>query len=99
MTSPFILLLMVIHFGYLAKIIDVETTFLYGDLKEENYMECPQGMSEVGQDNCIIWTTWFYGLVQATRWYYIKAVEILKKLTFVGDSVNPSLHIKRVRMV
>ena len=30
-----VLLLMVLHFGYLAKIVDVETAFLYVDLEEE----------------------------------------------------------------
>ena len=30
-----ILLLMVMHFGYLAKIVDVENTILYGDVEEE----------------------------------------------------------------
>ena len=30
-----ILLLMVLHFGYLAKIVNIETAILYGDLKEE----------------------------------------------------------------
>ena len=38
---------MVLHFGYLAKIVDVETAFLYRDLEEEIYMECPQGMSDI----------------------------------------------------
>ena len=28
--------LMLIHFGYLAKIIDAEMTFLYGELKEKS---------------------------------------------------------------
>ena len=42
-----ILLLMVLNFGYSAKIAGTETTFLYGDLEEEMYMECPQGMSNV----------------------------------------------------
>ena len=28
-----IMLLMVLHFGYSAKIVDVETDFLYGDLE------------------------------------------------------------------
>ena len=32
-----ILLLMVLHFGYLAKIVNVKKAFLYGDLKEEIY--------------------------------------------------------------
>ena len=42
-----ILLLMVLQFGYSAKIVDVETAFLYGDLEEEIYRECPQGMANI----------------------------------------------------
>ena len=42
-----IMLLMLLHFGYSAKIVNVETVFLYGDLEEEIYMECPQGMSNM----------------------------------------------------
>ena len=48
------LLLMVQHFEYLAKIVDMETAFLYRDLEEEIYMECPQGMSDIKKDDCII---------------------------------------------
>ena len=33
---------MVIHFGYSAKIVNAETTFLNGELEEEIYMECPK---------------------------------------------------------
>ena len=40
-----ILLLMALHLGYLAKIVDIETAFLYRDLEEEIYMECPQDTS------------------------------------------------------
>ena len=29
--------LIMIHFGFLAKVIDIETAFLYGDLKEESW--------------------------------------------------------------
>ena len=49
-----ILHLVVIYFGYSAEIVDVETDFLYGDLKEEIYMEYPQGISDVGNNDCII---------------------------------------------
>ena len=42
-----VLLLMVLPFGYAAKTVDVETAYLYGDLDEEIYMKCPQGMSNV----------------------------------------------------
>ena len=31
-------LLMMIHIGYSAKIVDVETAFLYGEVEEEIYM-------------------------------------------------------------
>ena len=59
-----VLLLMVLHFGYSAQIVDIETAFLYGDLKEENYMECYQGMSDVKKDDCVILNKCIYGLVQ-----------------------------------
>ena len=49
-----ILLLIVVHFGYSARIVNIKTAFLYGDLKEEIYMECPQGMAGVKKDDCII---------------------------------------------
>ena len=35
-----IILLIVLHFGYLAKIVDVEVAFLYKDMEEEINMEC-----------------------------------------------------------
>ena len=41
---------MAIHFGYLAKIVDVETEYLYKDLEEETFMQCPKGMSDMGKD-------------------------------------------------
>ena len=43
----FILLLMVLHFGYPDKIVNVKTGFLYEDLAEEIYMESPQGMASM----------------------------------------------------
>ena len=90
-----ILLLMVIHFGLSAKITNVETIFLYGDLKEENFIECPQGMSDRGKDDCIILNKWIYGLVQAVRQYYKKTVEILKKSEFIGSIINSCLHANK----
>ena len=90
-----ILLLMVLHFGYLAKIVDMETAFLYRDLKEEIYVECPQGMSDIKMDDCVILNKHIYGLVQAAQQNYMKAVEILKSSSFVGGSIHPCLHVKK----
>ena len=42
-----ILLLMVIHFRFLAKIVNVKVAILYGDLEEEICKECPHDMTNV----------------------------------------------------
>ena len=46
-------MLMVLHFGKLAKMLNIETDFFYRNLKED-YMECPQGMSSMKKDDCVI---------------------------------------------
>ena len=89
-----ILLLMVLHFGYLAKIVNIETS-LYRDMEEEIYMECSQGMSNMQKDNCVILNKWTYGLVQAARKYYKNAFKILMKLGFIGRSIEPCLYMKK----
>ena len=40
---------MVIHYGYSAKIVNIETAFLYGKIEEKIYMECPRGISNIGK--------------------------------------------------
>ena len=85
---------MVLHFGYSTKIVNVTPAFLYGDLEEE-YMECPQGMSDVTKNNCILLNKCIYSLIQAAWQYYKKAVEILKCSCFVGGSIGPCLYVKK----
>ena len=67
-----ILLLMVIHFGFSGKIVNVETAFLFQDWEEEIYMMCPQCMSNIKKDDCIILNKSIYGIVQAVRQCYKK---------------------------
>ena len=86
---------MVLHFGYSAKIVDVGTNFLYRDLNKEIYIECPQGMSDIESDNCIILNKCIYGNVQAARQYYKKAIKILKNSGFIGGNVYPCLYAKK----
>ena len=71
-------LLTVIHFVYSAKIVNIETAFLYRELEEEIYMECVQGMSDIGNNDCVILKKCINGLVQAARQYNKMAVKILK---------------------
>ena len=42
-----VLQLSMIHFVLLAKIVHIETGFLYGELEGELYVECPPGMKGV----------------------------------------------------
>ena len=87
-----ILLLMVLHFGYLAKMVILETAFLYRDYEEKIYMKCPQGMSNIGKDECIILNKCIYDLVEGGRQYYEKA---LKNSGFIGGNVDPCFYVKK----
>ena len=84
------ILMMLLH-NLDAKIVDVETAFLYGELEEEIYMECPPGMRNVTNDDILLLLQCIYGLVQAARQYYKKVVKILKKIGFQGGNVDPCL--------
>jgi len=93
-----LLLLIWIYFKLTAKIVDVETAFLYGKLTEEIYMECPPGMKEGTKDKVLLLHQCIYGLVQAARQYYKHIVEILKKIGFKGGYVDPCLFSKRSKL-
>ena len=58
-------------------------------------MECPQGLSDIGTDDCIILNKCIYGLVQAARKHYKKDIRILRNLRFEGGNVNPCLYVKK----
>ena len=73
--------------------------FLYGNLKEEIYMECPEGLENASrQDDAILLNQCIYGLVQASRQHHKKAVKILNKIGFVGGDVDPCLFMKKLKL-
>ena len=74
-----------IIYGLQGKLVDGKTTFLYGDLKEEVYMDCPEGMIDVKEDEALLLQSTIYGLIQSARQYYKKATKILKDLGFLGS--------------
>ena len=80
--------------GLSGKIADVETAFLHGELEEEIFMECPQGMGTQSDDEILILDKCIYGLVQSARQYHKKAVAILKKIGFEGGEVDPCLYVR-----
>jgi hypothetical protein len=54
-----------------GKIVDIETAFLHGNLKETIYMKIPKGM-EANENRCLILKKKNYGLVQSAREFYKK---------------------------
>lgn len=76
-----------------AKIIDVETAFLNGELEEQIYMDCPDGL-EHDPNDCLLLTKALYGLVQSARQFFKKFVEILKSIGFVQSTAEPCLLVK-----
>jgi Reverse transcriptase (RNA-dependent DNA polymerase) len=88
-----ILLIMMLTWNLKAKVVDTETAFLHGDLKETIYMEIPKGMK--AEDNeCLILNKAIYGLVQSAREFYNKLVSALKDCGFKASFVDPCLWIK-----
>ena len=61
------LLLILIHFSFLAIIMDVETAFLNEELEEEIYIEHPLIIIDAGKDDCTILEKCSYGMVQVER--------------------------------
>ena len=58
-----VFLLIVIHFGFLDKVVDVKQAFLCRKLEEEIYMESSLAMNDAGKNDCIILEKCIYGLV------------------------------------
>ncbi len=80
-------------FGLSTKIVDVETTFLYRNLDEEIFMNCPEVLDGATDQDAVKLQKCIYGLVQAARQYRKKIVEMLKSIGFEGGDVNPCLYM------
>ena len=89
-----ILLIAMIVWKLEGKIIDVETAFLHGDLDEDIYMDCPEGL-EANEDECLQLLKTIYGLVQAARQYFKKFGTGLKSIGFEGGQADPCLMMKQ----
>ena len=83
-----------IFYDCYAKIVDVKTGFLYSNVEEEIYMECPLGMDKKG-NKILVLTKSIYGLVQVARQWYERAVYTLEKIGFTGGSVDPHLYMRK----
>ena len=72
--------------------MDVKTVFLNGDLEHEIFMSPPPGCADYGQKD-IIWKLKksLYGLKQASRVWYMKAKDELKKLSFMHSDSDHAM--------
>jgi Reverse transcriptase (RNA-dependent DNA polymerase) len=70
--------------------VDVETTFLNGDIKEEIYMNIPERMNN-DSTNCLLLTKTVYGLVQSAREFFKKLISVHNSLGFKENKLDPCL--------
>jgi len=89
-----ILIIAMLLFNYDAKIVDVETAFLHGELEEDIYMEAPEGAG-LGRDECVQLKKAIYGLVQASRQYWKHFVKALRDIGFQGGVADPCMMVRR----
>ena len=69
--------------------MDVKTAFLNGDLYEDVYMKQPEGFKLEGQEHLVCkLKKSIYGLKQASRQWFIKFNEVMKKQGFLKSSSN-----------
>ena len=64
-----ILLIMKMILKLKARITDVKTVFLHGELDEEIFMESPEGLGHNKDEDCVKLEKAMYGLVQGARQY------------------------------
>ncbi len=65
------------------KVVDIETTFLYGVLDEEIFIKIPEGLDAYLEytfenDECLILDKAIYGLVPAARQFHKKPTNVME---------------------
>ena len=72
-------------------VVDIETAFLHGELKEKIYMHLPDGLEGDKQTECLSLKKTIYGLVQSA-WEFKKKLGLaLKECGFKENLVDPCL--------
>ena len=89
-----LVILVMIVWGLDALIFDVTPAFLTGNLEEEIYMECPEGMPHE-EDEVLLLLKTIYGLVQASRQYNKKFTGVMMELRFEQCRSDPCLYYRK----
>lgn len=72
--------------------MDVKTAFLNGILKEDIYMEVPEGVTSQPNQVCKLNKT-LYGLKQSSRCWFERFDHALKAIGFKNSQVDPCLYV------
>ena len=90
-----IVMALVAHFDLELHQMDVKTAFLNGDLHEDVFMTQPEGFKPKGREHlvCKLQKS-IYGLKQASRQWYLKFDEIMKKQGFIKNQVDQCTYLK-----
>lgn len=90
-----IVMALVAHFDLELHQMDVKTAFLNGDLHENVYMTQPEGFISEGQEHLVCkLKKSIYGLKQASRQWYLKFDEVMKKNDFIRNQVDQCIYLK-----
>jgi hypothetical protein len=90
-----IMMTLVAHYDLELHQMDVKTVFLNGDLQESVYMAQPKGFIIEGKEHMKYkQNKSIYGLKEASRQWYLKFDEVVKKFGFVKNQVDNCIYIK-----
>jgi hypothetical protein len=86
---------LVAHYDLELHQMDVKTAFLNGDLYETIFMAQPEGFVVKGKEHmgCILKKS-IYGLKQASRQWYLKFDDVVKKFGFIENPKDNCIYIK-----
>ncbi|CAA7019223.1 unnamed protein product [Microthlaspi erraticum] len=82
--------------GWYVYQLDVKSAFLYGELKEEVYVDQPEGFLKVGEEDKVYrLKKALYGLKQAPRAWFSRIESYFKKEGFEKSSYDHTLFFKK----
>jgi hypothetical protein len=91
------LLSIVVAFDLEVEQMDIKTTFLHGDLEEENYMKQPEGFAVKGNKELVCkMKKSLYGLKQSLRMWYQQFHTYILGLGFTRNKANHCVYFKLV---